>query len=88
MTKRKAKRKATPFSNALRTIHSQHDRIIDLLTVLRECETALTDWLQTYAWDQSSEEQVEESLDRINKAGGTLAYICKLLARIREALKP
>lgn len=40
MTKRKAKRKTTSFSNALRTIHSQHDRIIDLLTVLRECEEA------------------------------------------------
>ena len=89
MTKRKVKRdRLIEVNRALKARHLL-DRM-DLCAnriILRDCETALTDWQRMYAWDQSSEEELKKSVDRINKAGGTLAYIGKLLGRIREALR-
>ena len=55
--------------------------------LLLRCETALTDWVRTYAGDQCTNAQFNETCDRLRDAGGTLAYVGRLIADIRAELR-
>ena len=54
--------------------------------LLRDLGVALDDWLHGYAGELCSESYVQQSAKRIEKDGGTLAYIAKLRRRVHEAL--
>ena len=56
-----------------------------LRQLLADLDTALTDWIRTYAGEMCDIADVAESWERIAKGGGTLAYIADLRERIREA---
>lgn len=57
---------------------------IELRQLLIDLDTALADWMRTYAGDLSGNSGVE-SFRRIADHGGTLAYIAELRERIRRA---
>lgn len=58
-----------------------------LRAVLNDCIVAIDDWLNTYAHDMCEDHRVQEARDRIAAHGGTLAYIARLQATNRAALK-
>jgi len=57
-----------------------------VISVLEETKIGLLDWLQTFASEVCNEEDVKKSWHRINAAGGTLAYIARMRARIQIIL--
>lgn len=54
---------------------------------LLDCRRALDDWMQTYAHDFCDRHRVYRARKRIERAGGTLAYIADALGNIDELLK-
>lgn len=58
---------------------------IELRQLLLDLDTALADWMRTYAPEQCSRKSIIEASKRINAHGGTLAYIAALRERIRRA---
>ena len=57
-----------------------------LRAALRASDRALLDWLHSYAETEFAPETVRTSIARIMGAGGTIAYLAKLVKRNREAL--
>ena len=55
--------------------------------LLARVETALNDWIVTYASDQCGKDKVAEARQRIWENGGTLHYVGTLLHDVREARK-
>lgn len=55
--------------------------------LLRDCLTALHDWINTYAAEFCKPERVAEAFDRIALKGGTLAYVGRLAQRVDVAIK-
>ena len=55
--------------------------------LLRDLSEALDHWLYQYASEQCDRYKVRRSSILIWDAGGTLAYIATLRARIKDALK-
>lgn len=58
---------------------------IELRQLLIDLDTALADWMRTYAPELCDDKDAHESARRIWKHGGTLAYIAELRERIRRA---
>lgn len=54
---------------------------------LEDSQQALNDWVVTYASDMCGEKTVQEAKERINGAGGTLAYIAGISERNRIVLQ-
>ena len=52
--------------------------------LLDRCRIALDDWINTYAAELCDEERVQEAGKRIADNGGTLAYVARLIADIRN----
>ena len=61
----------------------QHAR---LLKTLARAETALNDWVHTYAPEMCDQEYVDATMERIAECG-TLAYIGEVLVEVRAARK-
>ena len=59
----------------------------EVVQVLKDADYALLDWVQTFASELCDKTEVELSWDRINRGGGTLAYIAKLRVRINQILE-
>jgi hypothetical protein len=57
-----------------------------VLMALLAAETALDDWLNTYAEDWCDPERVFDAKERIKDNGGTVAYIADTQVIIREAI--
>ena len=57
----------------------------DLIPLLDLLNTALGDWLHTYAPEFCDKKYVKESRNRIREKGGTLAYIADLQMEIFKA---
>ena len=57
-----------------------------LVETLERAETALNDWIHTYAPEMCDQEHVDATMKRIAQCG-TLAYIAKVLMDVRAARK-
>jgi hypothetical protein len=57
-----------------------------LRVALMVCQQGLQDWMTTYADDMVGEEALAGAQRRIERSGGTLAYIAGLLQTSRQAL--
>ena len=55
-----------------------------ITALLDALDTALTDWVRTYAPEHCYPDYVAESVKRIADGGGTLAYIADLRMRVRK----
>ena len=53
---------------------------------LRAADTALTDWVRSYAPEMCYSKYLKESRSRVYEAGGTLAYISGVRQKIVSAL--
>lgn len=59
----------------------------NLVKVLSAAETALDDWVNTYASEMCDPDRVAEAMVRIYDNGGTLAYVAQVLVGVRLAKK-
>lgn len=62
-------------------------KLAKAIEALEDSQQALNDWVVTYASDMCGEKTVQEAKERINGAGGTLAYIAGISERNRIVLQ-
>ncbi len=58
----------------------------NLRKALRRSNAALDDWVRSYAPDFVGQEHLDETRERIQEGGGTLAYIADVKEGNQEAL--
>ena len=65
---------------------TKHERAV-VRDALKAADTALTDWVRSYAPEMCHKASLKESSTRVYMAGGTLAYIAGVRQQIKNALK-
>ena len=77
----------TARTNELEDLYRLEQENKLLRKALTNSTIALDDWIHTFAAELCHEKHVKEAHDRINKNGGTLAYVADLQQASRQALK-